>query len=150
MDLKLLAAKSRRTWHKPQDPETTILEGFLQGRASSHLLCDLFELDWKSCVPILQGLQDAYDRLISEALGRRCSAVLGAFRRKEITLDEAADILFLDTPVAEDILRIGSIVDRKFNPAERPRKKQLVEAINALEALKLACRPVTKRPREER
>jgi hypothetical protein len=147
IDLQLLAAKSNRAWHKRADPETTIFQAFLQGRTSARLLCDFFQLEWKSCVPILQGLQDAYDLLISEALGQRCCAVLRAHRKNKITIEEAADILFLDTPAAEDILRIGSVVERKFKPADRPTKKQLLEAIDAIQAFKMACQPGTQTSR---
>ena len=147
VDLKLLTAKSSRAWHKRADPETTILQAFLQGRTSARLLCNFFDLDWKSCVPVLLGFRDAYDRLISEALGQRCLAVCKAHRKKKITLEQAAGILFLDTPAAEDILRIGSVVERKFKPADRPTKKQLLEAIDAIQAFKIACQPGTQTSR---
>lgn len=141
VELKLVAAKARGSWIKRQDPETVLLQGFLQGRVSASLICETYDLDWKACVPLLQGLQDAYDRLVSEALGNRLSAVAKACRRKRITLNEAADILFLDTPIAEDILRIGAIVERKFVPANRPSKKQLVAAIQSIETLRMTVAP---------
>ena len=138
VELKLLAAKARRSWIQRQDPETMLLQAFLQGRVSASLICELFDLDWKACVPLLQGLEDAYDRLVSEALGSRCLAVCKAYRRKTINLDEAADILFLDAPTAEDILRIGAPVERKFAPANRPSKRQLLDALQSMETLRLA------------
>lgn len=138
LELQLLAAKADRGRRKRADSETTILQAFLQGRTSAQVLCKLFDLDWRLCAPVLVGLHDAYERLISEALGRRCRAVLTAQKGKRITLQEAADILNLDTPEAEDILRLGSIRERKFNPATMPSKKQLLAAIQDLENLKLA------------
>lgn len=144
LNLKLLAARAQRTWHKRADSETTILQAFLQGRTSPSLICEIFDLKWQTAEPFLLGLQDAYDRLISEALAHRCRAVRSAYQKKKLTLEEAAAILHLDTPVGEDILRISSAVERKFTPAKVPSKDQLLKAIHAIETLRLVTRGETR------
>jgi hypothetical protein len=138
--LKLAAAKASSGWRKKNDPETIVLQCFLQGRTSPEIVCELFDLDLETCVPFLRGLQDAYDRLISDAVGNRCATIRKFHRMKKITLQEAADLLALDTPTAEDILRIGSFCDRELQPAKQPTNKQLSDALETINSLRQAGR----------
>jgi hypothetical protein len=136
--LKIAAAKAGSVWRRRHDPETIVLQAFLQGRANPEMVCELFDLDEKTCVPFLRGLQDAYDRLIRDAVASRCEAIHKAHRTEKITLQEAADLLALSTPAAEDILRIGAYCDRELQPTKEPTNQQLSQALESIASLRSA------------
>jgi len=136
--MKLELASLVRSWRKKHDPETVVLESFLQRLISTELVCDLYSLDPHKVSPLLIALQSAYERLVDGALACRSSAICKAFHRGKITLDQAADLFKLDWPVAEHILNVRIGDYRGGKALNRPSKKRLLKSIQAIKTSKLA------------
>ncbi|MEI2722920.1 MAG: hypothetical protein V9H26_05095 [Verrucomicrobiota bacterium] len=136
--MKLGLASLARSWRKKHDPETVVLESFLQRLISAELVCDVFNLDQHKVSPLLVALQSAYERLVDGALACRSNAIRNAFSRGRITLDQASDLFKLDWPVTEHILNVKIGDHRGGKALNRPSKKRLLKSIHAIKTAKSA------------